>query len=162
MPPDHPPLSGPRCLIVYWARMMYWAAVQQFSHIFLFNPQRNTAEIGIMSSILKLSWRRPSGELGVQATPGSAPGIGPSSGLSPARFDLSPSSPTALLDPFYLATISWSHSSCVFCQNALISLIYSIILVQHSRRRIPLEEETLSILLPFLGLCQFPCSSQSH
>ena len=96
-------ISGPRWLIVYWARMMYWALSQAILHTFSYLILRETLWGRYNEPYFKIKMAETLWRTRGSSYSGSAPGTGPSSGLSPARFDHKLLLTTALLDPFNLA-----------------------------------------------------------
>lgn len=114
--------------------MMYWALSQAILHTFSYLILRETLWDRCNEPHFKIKMTMTFWRTQGSIHSGSAPGTGPSSGLSPARFDHKPPShhcTTGSLLPG-LPFHAHIHHLCVLLE-ALISLIYRIIPVQHSR-----------------------------
>ena len=104
-------ISGPRWLIVYWARMMYWALSQAILHTFSYLILRETLWDRYKEPNFKIRRWRPFGELRVQSTQGQHLGQGQAQGWVQPGLTVSSPSPLYCWIPLTWPTISWSHSS---------------------------------------------------
>ena len=104
-------ISGPRWLILYWARMMYWALSQAILHTFSYLILRETLWDRYKEPNFKIRRWRPFGELGVQSTQGQHLGQGQAQGWVQPGLTVSSPSPLYCWIPLTWPTISWSHSS---------------------------------------------------